>query len=106
MGLNRPGFVQKVYGVGTAPIFGSIDCGTTEQQISATTMPVSSLSIKALDDNAGSVYIARTEADLAVAADRYTLGADEAVSFACADLDEVWIVGTDVGDSIKYVAVA
>ena len=74
----------------------------TAVQLSATSVPIESVIIKALAGNSGMIYVGGSDVD---SSNGFELDAGESMAFDFNDLSEIWVDTSNSGDDVCYFAV-
>lgn len=76
--------------------------GTAAVQVSASSVEISSMVIKADDDNTGTLYVGNS--DDVTTSNGFRLEAGQALQMDIADLSEVWLIASADGEEYCYIA--
>ena len=74
----------------------------TEVQVSATSVPIKGITIKALAANTGTMYVGSSTV---ASTNGYPLAAGQAISFDISNLNTVWVDASVNGEKVSYLAV-
>lgn len=99
---DYPLWVQVKPGTACGSGQQTVESAGTPVQLIATSTPILSVTIKALDDNAGNIYVGGASVS---ATTGYVLGAGDAVSLDVDDLSDVYIDAANDDDGVSFIYV-